>query len=93
MSTTPEPGPDAGISDIEADIERTRRELGETVGALSDKLDVKKQVQQGADHTKQRIVDGAHTAQEKATQYPAIPAAVAVAIALIVGLAIWRRRR
>ena len=30
----PEPGPDAGIDDIQADIEHTRKELGETVQAL-----------------------------------------------------------
>ena len=40
--TPPESGPDAGIDDIQADIERTRKELGDTVGALSAKLDVKK---------------------------------------------------
>jgi hypothetical protein len=90
---TPEPGPDSELADIQGDIERTRHELGETVGALSDKLDVKKQVHQQADHTKQRLVDGVHTAQEKATQNPAIPAAVAVAVAALVALVIWRRRR
>ena len=37
----PEPGPDAGIEDIEADAEQTRKELGQTVEALADKLDVK----------------------------------------------------
>lgn len=36
----PEPGPDAGISEIQSDIEHTRSELGDTVGALSDKFDV-----------------------------------------------------
>ncbi|WP_375485412.1 DUF3618 domain-containing protein [uncultured Mycobacterium sp.] len=36
----PEPGPDAGISDVQADIEHTRSQLGDTVGALSDKFDV-----------------------------------------------------
>jgi len=33
-STPAEPGPDAGIDDIQADIERTRKELGDTVGAF-----------------------------------------------------------
>ncbi|MGV0797517.1 DUF3618 domain-containing protein, partial [Mycolicibacterium elephantis] len=40
-SARPEPGPSAGIEDIEADIEQTRAELGQTVQALSSKLDVK----------------------------------------------------
>ena len=36
----PEPGPTADISDIQADNERTRGELGGTVEALTGKLDV-----------------------------------------------------
>jgi len=35
----PEPGPDARIGDIQSDIERTRGELGDTVDALSAKVD------------------------------------------------------
>jgi ElaB/YqjD/DUF883 family membrane-anchored ribosome-binding protein len=41
----PEPGADASQEEIEADIARTRRELGETVEALSGKLDPKAQAQ------------------------------------------------
>jgi hypothetical protein len=37
---SPEPGSDAGIADIQSDIERTRGELGDTVEALSGKFDV-----------------------------------------------------
>lgn len=40
--TSAEPGPDARIDEIQSDIERTRGELGETVGALTTKLDRKK---------------------------------------------------
>ena len=29
--TRPEPGPDADVDDIQADIDQTRQELGETV--------------------------------------------------------------
>ena len=43
---SPEPGPDAGIDDIQADIEHTRKELGETIEALSAKADVKGRVKQ-----------------------------------------------
>ncbi len=39
-SPEPEPGSAADIGDIRADIERTRGELGDTVEALSAKLDV-----------------------------------------------------
>ena len=39
-TSSPEPGPEAGIADIQSDIERTRGELGETVEALSGKFDI-----------------------------------------------------
>lgn len=39
-TNTPEPGPDAGIDEIQADIEHTRAELGETIEMLSAKADV-----------------------------------------------------
>ncbi|MCB0942015.1 MAG: DUF3618 domain-containing protein [Mycobacterium sp.] len=39
-SARPEPGPDAGIDEIEADIERTRAELGAAASAVAAKLDV-----------------------------------------------------
>ena len=45
-SARPEPGPDAGIDDIEADIERTRAELGATASAVAAKLDVPAQARQ-----------------------------------------------
>jgi len=57
----PEPGPDAGIDDIQEDIEKTRKELGQTVEDLSAKLDVKQRTKDKAAETKQR-------AAEKATE-------------------------
>ena len=58
-ASLPEPGPDAGIDDIQADIERTRKELGETIGALSAKADVTGRVQQKAAETKDHISEKA----------------------------------
>jgi ElaB/YqjD/DUF883 family membrane-anchored ribosome-binding protein len=55
----PEPGPDAGIDDIQADIEHTREELAETIGALSAKADVKGRVKKKAADTKDRITEKA----------------------------------
>ena len=49
---SPEPGPDAGIDDIQADIEHTRKELGETIEALSAKADVKGRVKKKAADTR-----------------------------------------
>ena len=56
---SPEPGPDAGIDDIQADIEHTRKELGETIGALSAKADVTGRVQHKVTDTKDRITEKA----------------------------------
>jgi cobalamin biosynthesis Mg chelatase CobN len=56
---SPEPGPDAGIDDTQADIEHTRTELGETIGALSAKADVTGRVQHTVADTKDRITEKA----------------------------------
>ena len=91
----PEPGPDAGIDDIQADIEQTRDELGQTVEALTDKLDVKERAKEKATETKDRVVDRADTLRHAATDNPkrTVPiAAVALAGALAVGVVVWRRR-
>lgn len=47
-----EPSPDATPEEIEADIARTRRELGDTVGALSERLNPRMQAKQQADDLK-----------------------------------------
>src|SRR4029077_14399764 len=74
---SPEAGPDAGIDDIQADIEHTRKELGETIEALSAKADVtgrakqkaadtKDRVTEKASETKDLVVEKAHAAQSAA---------------------------
>lgn len=91
----PEPAPDAGVGDIEADIAATRRELGETVEALSAKLDVKQQARDRVDGTKHRVAEKAHTAQQVVTGNPrkSIPvAAFVVAAVVAVSVVVWRRR-
>jgi hypothetical protein len=92
----PEPGPDAGIDDIQADIEQTRNELGQTVGALSDKLDVKGRAKEKATETKEQFVEKADTLRHTVTDNPkrTVPVAAVVLIgALAVGIVVWRRRR
>jgi hypothetical protein len=91
-SLPPEPGPDAGIDELQADIEKTRNELGETVGALSDKLDVKSRVQDKAAATKDAVVHRAQAGTGRAKANPAVPAAVVVAVLAAVGILWWRRR-
>ncbi len=93
-SLPPEPGPDADIDELQADIEKTRAELGETVGgALSDKLDVKTRAHDKAAETKEAVVQRAHTATESAKSNPAVPAGVVVAVVAAIGLLWWWRRR
>ena len=92
----PEPGPDASISDIEADVEQTRNELGQTVEALADKLDVKARAQEKVAETKERVVDKADSLRHAATDDPkrTVPiAAIALLGAVAVGIVVWRRRR
>ena len=92
----PEPGPDAGVDDIQADIERTRKELGDTVGALSKKLDVKERTKQMATETKERVITSAQNMRQVATHDPKMKLsliAVAVTGTLVAGLMIWKRRR
>ncbi|EHI12475.1 DUF3618 domain-containing protein [Mycolicibacterium thermoresistibile] len=88
----PEPGPEAGIADLEADIETTRREISATVQALSDKLDVKERAREKAIDTKDRAV---HRAQEVTHDDRVRRAAIVAALAAVVvtGLILWRRRR
>src|SRR5262245_27764720 len=92
----PEPGPDAGVDDIQADIERTRKELGDTVGALSKRLDVKGRTKERAAETKQRVITSAQNVRQVATRDPKVKLsliAVAVTGTLVAGLMIWKRRR
>jgi len=43
--------------EIEADIERTRREMGDTVAAVAEKADVKAQAKSKVDEAKARLAD------------------------------------
>jgi ElaB/YqjD/DUF883 family membrane-anchored ribosome-binding protein len=53
--------------EIQADIETTREELGETVGAIAEKADVKKQVKRKAADTKAKATAKKDEIQGKAT--------------------------
>ena len=77
-TATPTPG---SREAIEADIEATRANLGETVDALSRKLDVKSRVRAKAAETTDRV-----------RREPAVPAAVGAGLLLVVALLVWRRR-
>lgn len=79
-----EPGPDAGIDEIQADIEQTRNELGQTVDALSSKLDVKERAKEKADTVRHNVTDNPQRT---------VPVAAVVVVAAVAGYVIWRRRR
>lgn len=78
-----EPAPAADMAELQADIERTRAELGATTQALTDKLDVKARASEAAADAKDQLVEEAVP----------ITAVVVAAAAVIVGVLVWRRSR
>ena len=62
----PEPSKDAGIEDIKHDIEQTREELGQTVEALTAKLDVKAQARNRASALKTQATKRFASGREQA---------------------------
>jgi hypothetical protein len=93
----PEPGPDADIDDIQTDIEQTRKELGETVEALSAKMDVKQRAKDKAAETKEAVIEKAHTVQHATIDDGRAKVTLPMAVVAVVGAAtlVWflRRRR
>ncbi|MCV7199528.1 DUF3618 domain-containing protein [Mycobacterium angelicum] len=74
-----EPGPDASIDDIQADIRHTRDQLGATVEALSEKVSDK--------------VDVVEKARVKArAAAPSLAIAASLAAVSVIALVWWRRR-
>jgi hypothetical protein len=53
----PEPGPEASVDDLQADIDATRAELGETVQAVSAKADISGRAKQKAADTQAAVAD------------------------------------
>lgn len=67
-TAVPEPSGDASPEEIETDIARTRRDLADTVGALSDKLDPKAQADKQVDELKARAHEQKARLQGQAEQ-------------------------
>jgi hypothetical protein len=96
-SARPEPGPEANIDDIQTDIEQTRQDLGETVEALTAKMDVKQRTKDKAADTKEALVDKAHAMQHATIDDGRAKVTVPVAAVAVVGVGalvwlLWRRR-
>ncbi|MEO9221713.1 MAG: DUF3618 domain-containing protein [Mycobacteriaceae bacterium] len=105
----PPPGKDASVEEIEADIARTRENLGNTVDELTQKFDVKAQAQNKVQDIKERAEEQVHTAQvrggealshakatatdEQGKVKPAIPAVGAVVLVATVLALVIWRRR
>jgi hypothetical protein len=92
-----EPGPGANIDDLRTDIDQTRKELGETVEALTAKMDVKERTKEKAAETKDRVVDKVHAVQHATIDEGRAKVTVPVATVIVVGTAalvwlLWRRR-
>jgi hypothetical protein len=72
---------------IEADIERQREQLAQTVDALHDRLDVKSRAKDKVAELKERATT------ESGKPKPALIAGAAGVVVAIGGLVWWRRRR
>jgi hypothetical protein len=63
-----EEAPDVSDLDaLQADVEETRRELGQTVDALAAKLDVKARTRARLDAGRQQVLDGVSLVRDQAT--------------------------
>jgi cobalamin biosynthesis Mg chelatase CobN len=72
---------------IEADIERQREELADTVSALQDRLDVKSRAKEKASELKERATT------DTGKPRPELVAVGVATVAGLVGLIVWRSRR
>jgi hypothetical protein len=71
---------------IEADIERQRDHLADTVDQLSHKLDVQAQAQERAAHLQDRATT------DSGKPRPELVAGAVALVALVAGIVWWRRR-
>lgn len=82
---------------IEADIERQREKLAETVDALQHRLDVKGRAKDKVAEVKGQAEEKAAEVKDRATTdtgkpRPELGAAVAVLVVVVIGVVVWRRR-
>jgi len=78
-------------ADIQAEIDATRERLGETVDQLAARLDVPAR-------TRARLTEGALRTRDTAVETyrespPTVLGAAAALVTVVVGIAVWRRKR
>lgn len=83
----PEPEKERTPAEIEADIERTRARLAGTVDAIAERVKPANVARRGAESAKAQVVDEQGNLRAKRV------AVLAVAVAGVVGLVLWRRSR
>lgn len=103
-----EPGPDASIDELEADLQHTREQLGETIDAIGAKLDVKSQMKDTVHHARANAADSAAHAKQVVTDTVGgfaesdaadtlrgqdWPKLAALGGVALVGVILWRRNR
>ena len=110
-SVAPSADPDAkpSVDEIQADIDQTRAELGDTIEALTAKLDVKARAKHKVGEVRDQAMTGVGTAQDRATDLagrardaatdeqgkvrPAVPVGAIAVLLVVVVAVVWRRRR
>ena len=79
---------------IERDIEQTRAQLGETVDALTSRLDVKSRVKAKVSTGTHRMKTTVAAGGEQAKKHAPVTAVASLAlVGTVVGLVVWMRRR
>jgi hypothetical protein len=85
--------------DLQADIERTRADLADTVDQLTAKLDVKTRVRNRVAETKDTATSQLHNLQDRATDDDGKPTPATLgigggtlaAVVVVILIAVWRR--
>lgn len=78
---------------IEADIQATRVQLGNTVDQLSHRLDVKSRLKEQVQQGRAQAVHELQETADRMRQQPVIPAAVAAGMLVVSTLLVLRGRR
>lgn len=88
-----EPARNARTDEIEEHIEQTRHELGQTVEALSHKLDVKAQTQERMSVAREKAGQVASRIKDSSRRSSTLLLAASTAAGVVAAVMAWRNRR